>query len=91
MVCPLGCGRGSARAGSAAVGHSRLLAGATKEVEKREEDVSVLGLEGGKGGGGQEVVGQVARAKLLVGGQLPTTGGAGPGSQRLWERASFSP
>lgn len=35
-------------------------------MEKREEDVPVLGLEGGKGGGGQEVGGQVARAKLLV-------------------------
>lgn len=66
MVCPTGCGRGSARAGSAAVGHSRLLAGGTKEVEKREEDVPVLGLEGGKGGGGQEVGGQVACARLLV-------------------------
>lgn len=66
MVCPKGCGRGSARAGSAAVGHSRLLAGGTKEEEKGEEDVSVLGLEGGKGGGDQEVVGQVACANLLM-------------------------
>lgn len=61
MVCPAGCGRGSARAGSAAVGHSRLLARDTKEEEKAEEDVAVLGLEGGKGGG-DEVVEQVARA-----------------------------
>lgn len=60
MVCPAGCGRGSARAGSAAVGHSRLLARDTKEEEKAEEDVSVL--EGGKGGGDEEVVEQVARA-----------------------------
>lgn len=66
MVCPKGCGRGSARAGSAAVGHSRLLAGSTKEEEKGEEDVSVLGLEGGEGGGDQEVAGQVARAKRLM-------------------------
>lgn len=62
MVCPAGCGRGSARAGSAAVGHSRLLARDTKEEEKAEEDVAVLGLEGGKGGGDEEVVEQVARA-----------------------------
>lgn len=66
MVCPKGCGRGSARAGSAAVGHSRLLAGGTKEEEMGEEDVSVLGLEGGEGGGDKEVVGQVACANLLV-------------------------
>lgn len=64
-MCPKGCRRGSARAGSAAAGHSRLLAEGTKEEEKGEEDVSVLGL-GGKGGGDQEVVGQVACAKLLM-------------------------
>lgn len=52
------------------MGHSRLLAGGTKEEEKGEEDVSVLGL-GGKGGGDQEVVGQVACAKLLMAGCPP--------------------
>lgn len=62
MVCPEGCGRGSARAGSAAVGHSRLLARGTKEEEKGEEGVAVLVLEGGNGGGDEEVVEQVARA-----------------------------
>lgn len=46
MVCPEGCGRGSAYAGSAAAGHSRLLAEGTKEEEKREDDVAVLGLGG---------------------------------------------
>lgn len=62
MVCPEGCGRGSARAGSAAMGHPRLLAGGTKEEEKGEEDVAVLGLEGGKGGGDGEVVKEMAGA-----------------------------
>lgn len=47
MACPEGCGRGSADAGSAAAGHSRLLAEGTKEEEKREDDVAVLGLGGG--------------------------------------------
>lgn len=79
MVCPKGCGRGSARAGSAAVGHSRLLAGSTKEEEKGEEDVSVLGLEGGEGGGDEEVVGQMAHAKLLVASCPPQEALAGPG------------
>lgn len=46
-----GRGRGSAGAGSAAVGHSRLLAEGTKEEEKREEDVGVLGLGGQRGRG----------------------------------------
>lgn len=44
------------------MGHSRLLARDTKEEEKGEEDVAVLGLEGGKDGGDAEVVEQVARA-----------------------------
>lgn len=95
MVCPAGCGRGSARAGSAAVGHSRLLARDTKEEEKAEEDVAVLGLEGGKGGGDEEVVEQVARANCWcpVAPPPPHTQEAlaGPGSQRLWERASLIP
>lgn len=47
MVCSEGCGTGSAGAGSAAAGHSRLLAEGTKEEEKREEDVAVLSLRGG--------------------------------------------
>lgn len=50
IVCSEGCGRGSACAGSAAAGHSRLLAEGTKEEEKREEDVAVLSLQGGKEG-----------------------------------------
>lgn len=62
MVCPEGCGRGSARAGSAAMGHPRLLAGGAKEEEKGEEDAAVLGLEGGKGGGDGEVVKEMAGA-----------------------------
>lgn len=89
MVCPEGCGRGSARAGSAAVGHSRLLARGTKEEEKREEDVA--GLEGGKGGGDEEVVEQVARANCWCPVAPQQEALAGPGSQILWERASFSP
>lgn len=51
MVCSEGCGTGSAGAGSAAAGHSRLLAEGTKEEEKREEDVAVLSLRGGGGVG----------------------------------------
>lgn len=51
MVCPEGCGRGSASAGSAVAGHSRLLAEGTKEEEKREDDVAVLGLGGRREGG----------------------------------------
>lgn len=61
------------------MGHPRLLAGGTKEEENGEEDVAVLGLEGGEGGDDdEEVVGQVGLCQT-AGGQLPTTGGAGPG------------
>lgn len=91
MVCPEGCGRGSARAGSDAVGHSRLLARSTKEEEKGEEDVAVLGLEGGKVGGDEELVEQVARANCWCPVAPQQEALAGLGSQRLWERASFSP
>lgn len=84
MVCPEGCGRGSARAWSAAMGHPRLLAGGTKEEEKGEEDVAVLGLKetgGGKTNG---------LCQLPVSSCPPQEALAGPGSQRLWQRASFS-
>lgn len=43
-----GCRRGSVCAGSAAEGHSRLLAEGTKEEEKREEGVVVLGFGRGR-------------------------------------------
>lgn len=66
MVCPKGCGRGSARAGSAAVGHSRLLAGGTKEEEKGRRTSLSSALREGISGGNEEVVGQVACAKVLV-------------------------
>lgn len=44
-------------AGSAAVGHSRLLAEGTKEEERRAEDVAVLGLEGEGGDDGEGTTG----------------------------------
>lgn len=91
MVCPEGCGRGSARAGSAAVGHSRLLARGTKEEEKGKEGVAVLVLEGGNGGGDEEVVEQVARANCWCPVAPPREALAGPGTQRRWEKANFSP
>lgn len=91
MVCPEGCGRGSARAGSAAVGRSRLLARGTKEEEKGEEGVAVLVLEGGNGGGDEEVVEQVARANCWCPVAPPREALAGPGTQRRWEKANFSP
>jgi hypothetical protein len=76
MVCPEGCGRGSARVGSAAVGHPRLLAGGTKEEEKGEEDIAVLGLEGGRRGWGP------SRAKSSCSWQLlPRAAGARPGAE----------
>lgn len=81
MVCPEGCGRGSAQAGSAAVGHPRLLAGDTKEEENGEEGVSVLGLEGKVGAtGGASGLCQV---QLLV--AIAVRAPEAPG------RASFSP
>lgn len=50
-------------------GHSRLLAEGTKEEEKREEDVAVLGL-GGEGGDGREgttgLANCVPQTQLLV-------------------------
>ena len=52
MVCSEGCGRGSACAGSAAAGHSRLLAEGAKEEEKREE----ASLSSAFGEGGREDV-----------------------------------
>ena len=50
MVCSEGCGRGSACAGSAAAGHSRLLAEGAKEEEKSEE----ASLSSAFGEGGRE-------------------------------------
>lgn len=91
---PLGpwCPRGSACAGSAAVGHSRLLAEGTKEEEKREEDVAVLGFgaEGEETTEGQ-LAGQIASPKpscscqlLSVNGRRPSAPPApAPSAQRL--------
>ena len=55
MVCSEGCGRGSACAGSAAAGHSRLLAEGTKEEERSEEaSLSSAFGEGGREGGRED-------------------------------------
>lgn len=72
MMCSEGCGTGSARVGSAAAGHSRLLAEGTKEEEKREEDVAVLGPRGGREGKTEkgQLAGQIAGPQLSCSWQL---------------------
>lgn len=91
---PLGpwCPRGSACAGSAAVGHSRLLAEGTKEEEKREEDVAVLGFgaEGEETTEGQ-LAGQIASPKPSCSCQLLSVNGRRPSAPpppvpSVWER-----
>lgn len=84
MVCPEGCGRGSAYAGSAVAGHSRLLAEGTKE-EEREDDVAVLGLGGKEGGRGRRGrdnwLGKLPFRNPAAGGECsPHAGDAGPGA-----------
>ena len=57
-----GCRRGSVCAGSAAEGHSRLLAEGTKEEEKREEGVAVFVFGSGREGTAEkgQLAGQIA-------------------------------
>lgn len=93
MVCPEGCGRGSACAGSAAVGHSRLLAEGTKEEEKREEDVAVLGLGGGREETTEkgQLTGQIASPKPSCSWQLLPESRRRPSWRpvpSVWERPS---
>lgn len=57
MVCPRAVREAVPCAGSAAVGHSRLLAEGAKEEGRRAEDVAVLGLEGEGGDGGEGTTG----------------------------------
>ena len=80
MVCSEGCGRGSACAGSAAAGHSRLLAEGTKEEERSEE----ASLSSAFGEGGRE--GRRRRDKWL--GKLPVLSPAAPGNCCLLARGA---